>query len=187
MNTISRNEESNAQWRTAVVLIGLIGFGVLIAALLQFKNANIASSEASSHPVIRYPNLDSAVSIVELLSSPDKYHGKRVLISGYLIVRFEGSAIYLSKDSADYGISRNAIWVELYTVNGDSAIETLNPSNFDAAYVTIEANFNRNFMGHMGLFQGALEAPSRMWKLRKTLAPERPFRRSSLLNSPTDH
>ena len=37
MNTISLNEESNAQWRTAVVLIGLIGFGVLIAALLQFK------------------------------------------------------------------------------------------------------------------------------------------------------
>ena len=52
------------------------------------------------------------VSIVHLVANPEKYDGKRVQVFGYLHVRFEDSALYLSKDDADHLIGVNAVWVK---------------------------------------------------------------------------
>src|SRR5262245_37970159 len=52
------------------------------------------------------------VSIVELISRPELFHGKNVRVIGYVRLEFEGNAIYLSKESYDAGISRNGLWLD---------------------------------------------------------------------------
>jgi hypothetical protein len=52
-----------------------------------------------------------SVSIIRLIATPEKYHGKFVRVEGYLHNQFENSAIYLSKDDADHLIGKNALWV----------------------------------------------------------------------------
>ena len=49
-------------------------------------------------PLRAGPNPESDPSIVQLLANPDRYHGKKVGVEGFLHVRFEDCSIYLTKD-----------------------------------------------------------------------------------------
>ena len=51
------------------------------------------------------------VSLVRLIANPERYHNQRVRVLGYLVVEFEGTGIYLSKQDADHGIMVNAFMV----------------------------------------------------------------------------
>ena len=117
--------------------------------------------------VVRYPNVDSIVSLVEILASPDKYDGNYVLVKGFFRNAFENVGVYLNRESAEYGITSNAIWVETSDarvgVDGD---ETLRDGMFDGTYVAIEGYYNKAELGHCGLFQGTLEA-ERIWELER--------------------
>ena len=111
------------------------------------------------------------VSMISLLSNPLKYHGKRIQIEGYLHLRFEDAALYLSKRDGDFLIGENAYWVSFTKkvkkdiLNKDSTVDL---SYYDSKYVVIRGIFNYNSSGHLGSFAGALESidyisESRQW------------------------
>jgi hypothetical protein len=106
----------------------------------------------------KYPNNEFNNSIVRLLANPDRYDGKRIRIEGYLRVAFEGTAIYLSKDDADYAISSNGFWVDF---DKDEIADDV-AAKFDGKYVLIEGRFNKDNRGHMSAWQGSVEHVNRV-------------------------
>jgi predicted metal-dependent HD superfamily phosphohydrolase len=92
-----------------------------------------------------------------------------VKLFGYLHTMFEDSALYLSKDYADYLAGAYAIWVSY-----DSAVK-LEPivgavkdlHYFNGRYVMLEGFFNMKERGHTGIFSGGLEKVVRVLELRR--------------------
>jgi hypothetical protein len=91
------------------------------------------------------------VSMVQLLATPEKFDGKLVRVFGFLRLEFEGDALYLHREDDTQGLTRNALWVDR-----TEAIER-EQEKLNAHYVLIEATFDAEDTGHMGLFGGALK------------------------------
>lgn len=106
----------------------------------------------------------SRVSLVHLLARPEAYADQTVVVSGYLHVRFEDSALYLSKTDGDYLRGENAAWVEyaercvvealpIYERRPcDQALREM-----DGRYVRLQGRFVPGVGGHMNLFNATLE------------------------------
>jgi len=97
------------------------------------------------------------VSIINLISSPEKYYGKRVNVSGYLSTEFEGTAIYLSREDFENQIYKNSIFL-LIGKSSDYQI-------YHKEFVTLEGTFIKG-NGHMGLFAGMIKDIDYMRKRR---------------------
>ncbi len=97
------------------------------------------------------------VSVINLIATPEKYNNKYIQVEGYVHIKFEDMALYLSKESADYLNGQNAIWLDF---NKDFLkIEPQNYTNlwnFDCKYVLIEGVFDKNDSGHMSSFAGSI-------------------------------
>jgi len=97
----------------------------------------------------------TGISLIQLISNPDKYDGKVVRLEGFLRIEFEGNALYLHQEDDDHMLTKNAIWVD---VNPDimKRRTTLNKK-----YVFLEGTFYAKDHGHMGLFSGSLHKVKR--------------------------
>ena len=94
------------------------------------------------------------VSIIQLIANPQKYDGKKVIITGFMALDFEGMAIYLSKDSYDNSIYKNGLWCSACGSH----------RKLDHKYVTVEVIFDADGKGHMGLWSGQIEKVLRIWE-----------------------
>jgi hypothetical protein len=88
---------------------------VLCALLLA-----LATRHATQHALARPSMPQSAtpqplpvVSLMSLITRPEKYDGKRVVVAGYATFGFEHSYLYLSPYDAQYSIDENAVWLEI--------------------------------------------------------------------------
>ena len=105
------------------------------------------------------------VSLINLIATPEKYHGKVVRVLGVLNLEFEGNHIWLSKEHWRNRVVKNSIWVSL----NEAALGTTEKelSVFNGQYVIVEGVFNKDNHGHMGLSSGAIENITRLaeWRL----------------------
>ena len=88
------------------------------------------------------------VSMVQLLTQPEEYDGKRVRTFGYIHFEFEGNGIYLHKEDFDYRLISNRLWVDL--TSGFTSDECQD------SYVLVEGIFDVHSRGHMGGSMGAI-------------------------------
>jgi hypothetical protein len=93
------------------------------------------------------------VSIINLIATPEKYHGKKIQIIGYLHLEFEGDAIYLHKEDYVNGICDNGLWVNI----SKSVTSKKHLKDYSDNYVIILGTFNKDSHGHMGLFNGTMD------------------------------
>jgi hypothetical protein len=98
-------------------------------------------------------------SIVTLLAQPAISNAKRVQVSGYLALDFEGEALYLHKEDYQEGLTRNAIRLSL-TPEQEKKYKDL-----AGTYVTIEASFLKR-RNSEDIFTGSL---FNVREIRKTL------------------
>ncbi len=91
------------------------------------------------------------VSLISILSNPEKYDGKYVMVAGFVRIAFEGNAIYFHREDCVTELTKNALWL-----NGDF-LNTVNAKQLDMKYTMIAGRFNAKNKGHMDLFSGALE------------------------------
>ncbi|MGA2066188.1 MAG: hypothetical protein ABSG86_14530 [Thermoguttaceae bacterium] len=158
-----------------IVMTGITGCGDRETALENAQKGDAAApgagmagkaepQELSTDDLKRYPNEEYQASIVQILAHRDRYHGKKVQIQGYLTVRFEDTAIYLSKDDADYGMTRNGFWV---TFDGRAVPYKglAGPTEYDGKYVLIEGTFDKDLMGHFSAWQGTIKNVTRAVEL----------------------
>jgi hypothetical protein len=104
------------------------------------------------------------VSLVELLARPERFDGRRVRVIGFAHFEFEGNALYLHREDWAHGIPQNGLWLDPI-----AATERTTSDH----YVLVEAAFNARNRGHMGLWSGALEHPTRIdpWDHRSGPVP----------------
>ena len=102
----------------------------------------------------------------------------REQISGYLRVRFEDIAIYLSKDDAQYGMTRNGFWVSFDETKIPFEKGTKGPIQYDGKYVLIEGTFDKNARGHKKLWSGTIKNVNRVIQLRRTEQREEKAKKS---------
>ena len=97
------------------------------------------------------------VSLLQLIATPAQYDGKRVRFVGFLRIEFEGNAIYLHREDFEYGISRNALWVDI-----PRAMTKQEKDSVNMHYVICAGVFRAGEHGHMGMFSGEVENVGRL-------------------------
>jgi len=102
---------------------------------------------------------DFDISLVKLIATPEKYHEKKIRVTGFMNLEFEGDAIYLHKEDYEKSLSKNGFWVAFSDKLDRKEIIKLNKG-----YVLIEGTFNMDRHGHMGLFGGEIYNITRVIK-----------------------
>ncbi|MEP0365603.1 MAG: hypothetical protein ABJN36_08975 [Cyclobacteriaceae bacterium] len=93
-----------------------------------------------------------SISLIKLIATPEKYHNKEVIVSGFLNLQFEGTAIYLHEDDCQNGLNKNGFWVNF---SDNVTKEQLSISNQN--YVTLRGTFDMERAGHFGLWSGTIK------------------------------
>jgi uncharacterized lipoprotein NlpE involved in copper resistance len=139
---------------------------ILIIILLTLTQSGCDQKSEQSEKVnnenkteIEYSS-DYTLSLVNLIATPEKYHGKKVQIIGYINIEFEGNGIYLHKEDYDSSICSNGFWVSI----NENIRKKINEEKLNKSYVLIEGTFNMNQRGHMGLWSGEIEKITRIIK-----------------------
>jgi hypothetical protein len=91
------------------------------------------------------------VSIIQLISTPEKYEGSVVAVTGYIHLEFEGNGIYLHKDDYQYGLNKNGLWIDLYECGSPREEE------FTDGYAYVVGRFTSADRGHLDSWSGALQ------------------------------
>ncbi len=90
-------------------------------------------------PVVDQEPID--VSMVQLIANAQKYDGKLIRVIGFLRLEFEGNELYLHREDYEKAISKNGIWVDVYS-------EAMKQSkNLNMHYVLLEGIFGSNDLG----------------------------------------
>ena len=92
------------------------------------------------------------VSLVALIANPPAYEGHRVQVSGYLMLEFEGDALYLGKNDFDANLFSNAIWIDTDLWRDKAAARRVS-----RRYVTLDGVFTTHAR-YSNLFSGELTA-----------------------------
>jgi hypothetical protein len=121
---------------------------VLVLALVMISMVSALAAavltQAAQAPAI------TSVSIIQLISNPTAYDGKRVSITGFVRFEFEGNGVYLHEEDYRNGLYKNGIWLSM-----DERKELNN------RHALIEGVFNASRNGHLGLWSGSIENVNR--------------------------
>lgn len=140
----------------------LLSLVLFVAFLLSFlatgcNTAPLQSNNNATKLPSYGPKEYEEVSIINLITTPERFHGKRVRITGYLDLQYENDAVYLHKEDYDMDISKNRIGLIITT-------ETRNSTHYQDCnhkYVFVEGTFNMH-AGNMGSFNSSLDSIARL-------------------------
>lgn len=90
--------------RKYIILLILLFICFFIYLIINFTNKSFLFSNRSQEV--------TDVSIISLISNPKDFDDKLVRVIGVCEFEFEGYGLYLSSNDYDYGISKNAVWLE---------------------------------------------------------------------------
>jgi hypothetical protein len=97
------------------------------------------------------------VSLVSLLSLPERYDGRKVRVSGFVTLAFEGDGLHLDRSAYEAGLRRNALWLRRPRWLTSSDMRRLN-----RRYGEVAGTFDASLHGHMGLYTGTLTLVQRI-------------------------
>lgn len=123
----------------------MIGLPVLVAAVGCVVLVALSASSGAQD------SRDTGVSLIQLIANPASFDGKRVQVTGYVLLESENTAVYLHESDAAYGITRNALWLDV-PLGGES-----HRVQFHRRYALIDATFSARRRGPGERFSGALE------------------------------
>ncbi|SHN37833.1 hypothetical protein [Chitinophaga sp. CF418] len=128
-----------------------------ISVLLLFTLLNAVTFGQTVDETERKPHqqqdIPLNVSLAELIANPGKYDGKKIQVTGYLHLEFEGDAIYLRKEDYQKHITKNGFWVNF----SPKLTRRIKPAHYSDNYVTIIGTFNASKKGHMSMFSGTFD------------------------------
>ena len=129
-----------------------VTFLTVILSLAACQVPADSSSNDNSEP--------ADVSMYQLVSTPERFDGKRVRVIGYLHLEFEGNGLYAQQEDFAYHLYKNGVWISI------SDCRYANNPPINDAYVLIEARFNGKDKGHMDLWSGSLSDVTRcvIWR-----------------------
>lgn len=111
------------------------------SALDQF---NIENANNSTEKPIK-------VSLRKLYNNPDKYNGKVISVTGFMIIEFERTAIYDIKNRN----RKNKTNLKYWLIMSKKDIHKLE-EECTHKYTTVIGQFNKNIKGHFESFNGSI-------------------------------
>ena len=120
-------------------------FAFLILAVLILSTSVLAQDQNPPPPI---------VSLVQLLSSPEKYDGKHIAVMGFLTIGQENNVLYLGKNDYDNALLPNSVWIEL----SDGMIK--NRNELTMKYVRVVGVFHQGHSGRSRVFVGGISGIS---------------------------
>src|SRR3989442_648937 len=124
------------------------------AAALLLKTRCDAFDQARQQCVLWGPSL------LELITRPEVYDGRRVRVVGFVNFEFEGNALYLSRTDWENGLTRSAVWVDPPTGFESNWGPARGQPN--RRYVIVVATFRAGRRGRLGLFSPAMDEITRL-------------------------
>jgi hypothetical protein len=145
-----------------------VKYFVCLIAVISLQ-ASIASSQNAGYYPKGGPDLGvENVSMIRLIANPQEYDGKRIRITGFLRIEFEGDAIYLHREDFDYGITKDALWIDI-----PRDMTEVQRNSVNNGYVLCTGTFHAGGHGHMGLFSAEIGEITRLepWMRRPRSQP----------------
>ena len=130
---------------------------LVLAVLLTASSAYTHGQMAGYYPKGGPDSGVEDVSLIQLIANPQAYDNKRVRITGFLHLEFEGNAIYLHSEDFRYSLTKNALWIN---VPKDMTQEQTKAVNDQYAICT--GRFVAGMHGHMGMNSGELSDVTRL-------------------------
>ncbi|MBI1921699.1 MAG: hypothetical protein HYS23_11550 [Geobacter sp.] len=127
---------------------------ILMTAGLLFWSKSMKPPLQEKHHYGTVKDKIEDVSLINLIATPERYHGRRVRVIGVANFEFEGNALYLSKADVNL-VTKNAVWLSPDTATLKVTEPTL-AHDFNGQYVLVEGLFNMNNHGHLGMASGAI-------------------------------
>ena len=121
---------------------------IRIIALLTALALTACSEKTSERD--NWADDDPAVSIINLIATPEQFDGKKVYVKGYAHFEFEGNALWLSATDFKNGIIKNAVWLDI-----PSGIE-IDVASLQDRHVWVIGEFDTSRNGHLGAFSGTI-------------------------------
>lgn len=103
------------------------------------------------------------ISIIALISNPEKYHKKRIIIDGYFNFQKDGDAIYINKSDYENLLYKNGIYL---SISQDFLISQEIQTPY-RGYVSIEGIFNKDKLGSYNFYSGTIENITSISRLYK--------------------
>jgi hypothetical protein len=97
------------------------------------------------------------VSLIQLIANLQTYDGKRVRVTAFLHLEFEGNVIYLHSEDFRYSLTKNALWINIPKDMTRDQMKLVNDQ-----YVICTARFDAKMQGHMDLNSGELTDVTRL-------------------------
>lgn len=130
--------------------MGQLRIILLLIVLTACRHESETSSDAQATIIDESPT--RTTSLVKLIATPDKFDGRRIIVTGFMNVEFEGNAIYLHKDDFENNLFSNGLWINL----NDQQKKEIDSLNLNKNYVLLEGTFNSSGNGHFGLWSGEI-------------------------------
>ena len=102
-----------------------------------------------------------AVSMIQLIATPERYEGRLVRLAGVFQFGMEESALYLHREDADLLNGENGVWID-----GKEGLTEKDYQALSGSYVLVEGVFTSKSRGHMGMFAGELRPVRRLERKR---------------------
>ena len=112
-----------------------------------------------------YPNREFSPSFVDVLANPERFHGHRIRLEGFIHIEFEGNEIYFSKDHADRLMDENALAVSFD--KSKVPFDGVGPTQFHRKWVSVVGVFDKDGRGHMSRCSGALRDIEQIEELKR--------------------
>lgn len=96
------------------------------------------------------------VSMIQLIANPEKFDGRKVMVTGFMNLEFEGDALYLHRDDFVYGQMKNGLGLTLSERQAKAA------RRWSRHYVRVEGVFNAREAGHFGMYAASIGQVTRI-------------------------
>jgi hypothetical protein len=95
------------------------------------------------------PDQPQDVSIIQLVTNPEKHHGKVIRVIGFLHLGFEANGLYLHREDFTQALTHNGVWVDTTGVATQPQIND--------RYARLTGTFDAKNRGHLGMWSGSIK------------------------------
>ena len=146
--------------RLSIVFVFAIAFETLLFVGCRSSNRELSNSYSRLDRTVGEPlcvetyNLPEIchVSLHAVVANPERYHGMRIQVLGYVTLGFEDNVVYPSSEAARIGDSLSALWLD---VEGLAISDT---RKYHRQWVLVAGTFNGENRGHLGSCAGTIES-----------------------------
>ena len=112
-------------------------FPIFVLIVLWFISGCAHTSETSS-----MAKSENVVPLVRILSTPEKYDGKRITTIGVAVIRFKEEMLFLNEGDAQNGVTLNGVLLDF----SESKVDRDWAQKFDGQYIAVWGEFEVNTM-----------------------------------------